>query len=205
MLKIESDGDLGWIDFMRRHGYSEPDILSIRNMVEHLASWDIDCNGCVISPNKQGGDAAKDLSTKLVSEWYNNTWMSQEGIDNVIISWIGCLAGTPLADMVFTLSIARVLLAFRKSLECDGLQSEVCVQNHVYAMVDVSFVDDCIMPSSGSAQEIVAKTVAVANLAYSTFLCFKLLLNFCPGKSEAFVCFGGPGKKGCEMRIVFEQ
>jgi len=91
--------------------------------------------------------------------------------------------------------MARVLLTLRRSLEADDLQSHVRVNGKVYPMYDVSFVDDCIVPVSGEAEKIVAKTTAIASVAYSVFLCFKMLLNFSPGKFEAMVQFGGKGKK----------
>ena len=104
IMNVEK-GDAAWIDFMRQHGFSEPDITAIRNMVGHLASWNIDKDGVIIGPSGNDQDAAIDLTTRLVNEWFSNTQMSQEGIDKVIVTWMGCMAGTPLADLIFTLSV----------------------------------------------------------------------------------------------------
>lgn len=96
-----------------------------------------------------------------------NTWMSQEGIPGVFVTDAGCLAGTPLADLLFTITISRVLYIFRKSIVSDDLLSYVQVNGNWHQLDDVSFVDDTACPVTGKADEVVQKVTAVARVAFT--------------------------------------
>ena len=185
-----SDGDEIWISHLRASGFCDTDIIAIRDMVAQLASWDIDCDGNIIAP-----DPNFSLTECLAKQWFKCTWVSQEGIGKVIRNKIGCMAGTPLADLLFTVVVSRVLLICRKSIVSDGLQSIVTVDGKSFELSDASFVDDCAQPVSDVAHCIVDKTTMIASVLDRVFSCFQLELNFLEGKSEATVLFRGPGKK----------
>ena len=138
----------------------------------------------------------------MARQWYSNTWVSQEGIPNVLVTIIGSMAGTPLADLVFTLAISRVLGTLRRTLQNDGLLSTLCVNGYVHTWQDVSFVDDTSIPVTGSLEGIIAKTTSAARVAYNVFACYKMPLNFEPGESEAIVHLAGAGKKKARAELT---
>jgi len=185
------DGDEFWLYQLKCAGFSDIDIKAIYDTVVSISSWDIDSRGNLIS----GQCGMTELSTKVAEQWYVNTWMSQEGIPGVFVSDAGCMAGTPLADLLFTVSISRVIHILRKSMVNDQLTSHVEINGNKHELCDVSFVDDTACPVTGSAGEIVQKTTDVARVAFGVFKCFNLDLNFLPGKSECVLSICGPGKK----------
>ena len=105
------------------------------------------------------------------------------------------MAGTPLADLLFTVSIARILYVFRKSLVEDQLTSQLNINGNTHNMDDASFVDDGAIPVCASAHEIVSKVLSISGVAFRVFKCFNLDLNFSKGKSECIVSFHGKGPK----------
>jgi len=185
------DGDEAFLCSLREAGFSDPDVRAIYETVASLARWDIDASGNIISCK----DGMDDLSHKLAQHWYVNTWMSQEGLPGVFVTDVGCMAGTPLADLAFTVSISRILYILRKTLFEDGLESVIVISGNTHKLHDVSFVDDTACPVSGRADVIVGKVTAVAKAALGVFKCFGLDLNFSAGKSECVISHCGPGKK----------
>ena len=111
------------------------------------------------------------------------------------------MAGTPFADLAFTVAISRILFVFRKTLVSDGLVSTVNVNGHFHNMTDVSFVDDTACPVCAPACDLVKKVTAIARAAYSSFKCFGLDLNLCKGKSECVLFFNGKGKKHAKIQL----
>jgi len=186
-----SEGDEIWLKTLKECGFSDGDVSAIYDTVAALSSWDIDGEGDLSG----GGQFCNELSIKVAKHWFTNTWMSQEGLEGVFITDFGCMAGTPLADLVFTVAISRILYVFRKSLHEDQLESSFPVNGIEHIIRDVSFVDDTACPVCAPACDIVQKITAVASVAFRVFKCFKLDLNFAPGKSECVLKLAGAGKK----------
>jgi len=186
-----SEGDEIWIAQLRNAGFSDSDIHAIRDMVAFLAQWNVDADGNITS----GQDGGTNLCFNVARQWYKNTWVSQEGINHVIKTDIGCMAGTPLADLLFTVVVSRVLHVVRKSISLDGLESFVMLDGKRHDFHDASFVDDCAQPVTAPAADLTCKTTCIASIMYRVFACFQLELNFLPGKSECTALFAGPGKK----------
>ena len=104
-------GDEAWFRKLHDAGFSSDDVELIYAHIRNYA-W------------SQGfqGDAratANGLTFKLAEQWYINTWASHEFIPNVISTTAGSGAGTPLADLVYSLAMARVLTTVRRSLDHD--------------------------------------------------------------------------------------
>ena len=114
----------------------------------------------------------------------------------------GSSAGTPLADLVYSMAMSRVLSVLRDTLNKDGLCSAMASSGFHHNVVDVSFVDDVAIPCLGCASEIIAKTGRVASSAFSVFRTFGMTLNFKPGKSEAILGFFGPGTKAAKQELT---
>ena len=185
------DGDETWLKSLRNMGFSESDVKAIYETVLSLARWDIDASGNLLSSH----DGSDKLAQMLAKHWYTHTWMTQEGLPGAFITNIGCMAGTPLADLAFTISISRILYILRKTLYQDDLESHVIINGNRHTLHDVSLVDDTACPVSGEAREIIPKVAAVARAAYGVFGCFGLQLNFSSGKSECMLALCGRGKK----------
>jgi len=120
------DGDEMWLKSLRNMGFSESDIKAIYETVSSLARWDIDAYGNLLSSH----DGSDKLAQMLAKHWYTHTWMTQEGLPGAFITNIGCMAGTPLADLAFTISISRILYILRKTLYQDDLESHVIINGN---------------------------------------------------------------------------
>jgi hypothetical protein len=118
-----SDGDELWLKSLRSHGFSDEDVEAIFNSVKARASWEIDCEGNLM----EGSLGDQNVSTKITEQWYMNRWMTQEGLPGAFVTDFGCLAGTPLADLLFTVAMARIIHVMSKSLVQDDLESSIMI------------------------------------------------------------------------------
>ena len=71
------------------------------------------------------------IDYNYISQMYTNSWVSQEFIPNVLHISSGSSAGTPLADVIYSLCMSRVIVLLRKSLERDNLSSSVKIGGNV--------------------------------------------------------------------------
>ncbi len=133
----------------------------------------------------------------MTQEWYTNTWTSQEFIPNVTYTTAGSAAGTPFADLIYSLAMSRVLRTMRRSLHNEGLETSLKVpdMDREIPLADVSFVDDMALPIVCPAAMLVNHIADVCGIVYLTFLMYGMELKFLPGKSAVVLRFQGPGKK----------
>ena len=54
---------------------------------------------------------------------YKHTWFSQEFVQGIVSTKSGSLAGLPLADLLFSVAIARILYKVNTALANSGLES----------------------------------------------------------------------------------
>ena len=160
--------------------------------VRACSNWSVDGEGNITHP---ANGERYDLSLGLAKSWYTNTWFSQEGISQVMLTNQGSLAGTPFADLAYTFAMSRVLSVFRRSIALCHLESYVSVNDIQHKVEDVSFVDDVTVLIVADATGIIEKVCAVTTVAVNTFGGFGMDLNFSAGKSECVVEFVGKGKK----------
>ena len=147
----------------------------------------------MIGPPEQGEQY--DVLLGLVKTWYTNTWISQEGIPNVMLTDQGSLAGTPFADLAYTFAMSRVLTVFRNSLAIGNIESHIEVDGTHHKVEDVSFVDDVTVLIVDEAHGIIEKVCTVTTVAVNTFAGFGMDLNFAAGKSECVVEIVEKGEK----------
>ena len=95
------DGDEPWLKSLSDAGFSASDVQAIYDTVAELSRWCIDADGNVIS----GSVNYDNLSLKITQHWFIHTFMSTEGIPGVFVTNVGCMAGTPFADLAFTIAI----------------------------------------------------------------------------------------------------
>ena len=58
----------------------------------------------------------------LAKSWYTNTWVSQEGMFDVMHTDQGPLARTPFADVAYLVAMSRVLTVFRNSFAIRNIE-----------------------------------------------------------------------------------
>ena len=128
---------------------------------------------------------------------YTNTWTSHEFIPNVTHTTAGSAAGTPFADLIYSLAMSRVLKTMRRSLHNEGLVTSLKMPDsgEEIPLADVSFVDDMALPIVCPAAMLVNHIADVCGIVYLTFLMYGMELNFLPGKSAVVLRFQVPGKK----------
>ena len=185
-------GDEAWLHKLTSHGFCQDDIDSIISSVKVCSNWQVDNQGLIVPPEER---EQYDISLGLAKTWHTNTWISQEGISNVMLTDQGSLAGTPFADLAYTFAMSRVLSVFRKSLAIVDPESHIHVNGTQHKVEDVSFVDDVTVLIVDNADGIIEKVCAVTTVAVNAFAGFGMDLDFSAGKSECVVEFVGKGKK----------
>jgi len=188
-------GDEHWLYKLSAAGFTQDDIESIYEFVSQNFFTNVDSG-----PQDSAGN---NLLFNLAQEWYKNTWTSQEYIPNVTNTTTGSSAGTPFADMIYSLAMSRVLRTMRRSLHNEGLETslETSDGGGGVPLADVSFVDDMALPIVDSAAMITDHIADVCGIVYLTFLMYGMELNFSPGKSAVILKFQGPGKKKAVMNL----
>ena len=174
------EGDEIWLRKLRYHGFTNEDIDAIVSEITSCSNWQCDNDGIICSEDE---GAQFSMSYSVAKQWYTNSWVSQEGIPNVLYTKQGSLAGTPFADLAYTFAMSRVLNCFRSSMRIDGLCSNVNVNGNDHNVGDVSFVDDVTVLIVEMAPAILEKVVKVTALAVNVFASFSMELNFAAGKT----------------------
>ncbi len=115
--------------------------------------------------------AGNNLLFNLTQEWYTHTWTSQEFIPNVTYTTAGSAAGTPFADLIYSLAMSRVLRTMRRSLHNEGLVTSLEVPDTEggIPLADVSFVDDMALPIVCPAAMLIDHIADVCGIVYLTF------------------------------------
>ena len=62
---------------------------------------------------------------KYISKLYSTSWMSTEGCSKIFMARSGTVAGTPLADLIFTCSVACVFKQVRGAFDAAGLTIDI--------------------------------------------------------------------------------
>ena len=57
---------------------------------------------CSVIPDDVGP-----LALAIASRFYSGTWFSQDYLEGVVKTSLGCMAGTPPADIVYAMAFAR--------------------------------------------------------------------------------------------------
>jgi len=194
-------GDEAWLASLYRAGFSES---SVKHIYDSICSYDW-VDNLTNNHTVPDGPCSAGLDFRVAEQLFTNSWVTQEHIPNVVNITKGSSAGTPLADLVYSMALSRVLDVFRNTLEREGLTSSYCLPGTKHDIVDVSFVDDVGIPCIGTASEIVAKIGRVASCAFNVFQTFGMKLNFKPGKSEAIIGFFGTGARLAKRQLTLDE
>jgi len=72
-------------------------------------------------------------------------------------------------------------------------------------VVDISYIDDAVVPVFSDAKGLADRTGRVASIARDVFATHSMLLNFAPGKSEAILAWYGAGSIGTKRDFQRES
>ena len=116
-------GDEAWLHSLFSSGFTKVDVDWIyNNICDH--EW---ISNALFDRSQKEGNQSCYMDYNFVSQLYRNSWVSQEYIPNVIDITKGSGAGTPLADLLYSMCMSRVLGMLRTSLGEDNLTSVVNV------------------------------------------------------------------------------
>ncbi len=138
----------------------------------------------------------------LTEQWFTNTWTGQEYIPNITYTTAGSAAGAPLADLLYSIAMSRVLITMRKALHMEGLESNLNVGEQQFPLKDVSFVDDMALPVTSFAENLIGHVSKVCTVIHLTFQVFGMILNYSPGKSAVVLKVCGKGKRPTLCALV---
>ena len=195
------EGDEIWLHSLAVVGFSDSDIKVIYDSICDYA-WIHD----MLDENSHNDpNSTCNIDYQYVSQLCSNSWVSQEYIPNIVNVTKGSGAGTPLADLLYSMCMSRVITALRRALQELDLESSVCVAGSKICIRDVSYVDDVAIPITCCADQLSLKISKVANCAYVVYFQHGMKLNFNPGKSEVTVGFVGKNSKAARRNLVKED
>ena len=163
-----------------------------------------DCLSISVSSSMRDGQ--NDTAIALCSRMYHNTWVSIEGLAQVLSTSTGSGAGTPLADVMYISAISKVVLRLRGRLIDHDLVFSVEIPTLGETLLkEVGYVDDSAFSVVGPASNITAMLKKVAELANYTFNEFRMVLTWKPGKSEALCVWNGTGAKSAARKVFADN
>ena len=190
-------GDEAWLASLAAAGFGEEDIEAIYHNI-------CDSDWVQAMLNNDSSDISSSpvpLDYKYMEQSFVNSWVSQEYIPNVLEVTKGSCAGTPLADLVYSMAMSRVLTYLRSSLTSQDIASSISIGGVSHDVVDVSFVDDVAIPVFAPAAGLVDKAGRIVQCAFHVFLLYGMTLNFKPNKSEGIVGFFGTNSRKARVEL----
>ena len=126
MRRIVFDSDAGdeqWLHSLRTSGFSEDEI---RLVYEELCS----------SPLNHA--AVDQYAYEIARHLYTNTWVSIEGSNGIIHTQSGSSAGIPLADLIYSIAMSRVLNRFRSELSASNITRNISINGNTHENINIS-------------------------------------------------------------------
>jgi hypothetical protein len=104
-------GDEAWLASLAAAGFGEDDIAAIyKNICDN--DW---VQAMLENQNADASSSSVPLDYNYVEQSFVNSWVSQEFIPNVMEVTKGSSAGTPLADLIYSMAMSRVLTDLGKT------------------------------------------------------------------------------------------
>ena len=117
IIFCHEDGDEAWLHKLASVGFSLEEIKAIYDDICAFA-WHAECSD-------HDDDYRDELTYEYASTLFEHNWISQDTLPNVLRIKVGCGAGTPIADLIYSLSMSRVLISLRECLASKGLGSSM--------------------------------------------------------------------------------
>ena len=164
------------------------------------------------------------LSVCCAFDMHESAWSAFEGIEEVLKNKGGVLAGTPLADILFTALVSMYVRRLQKVLESEGIKVNVDLSGAVtnpealkvlnrifpsqtdvsqFPSIHISFIDDLVLTVYACATQTIQVAERVIRRAHEIAKIFGLILNYSKGKTEILIRAFGAGKKALYDEIEF--
>ena len=170
-------GDEAWLASLAAAGFSEEDIKSV---YDNICSTDW-VKGMLDGNKNDVMNSCIPSDFRYAEQSFNNSWVSQEHIPNIMCVTKGSGVGTPLADLVYGMAMSRVFLHLRKCMGDQNINSTMKIGDVMHQLVDVSFADDVAIPVTAPAEQIIYKCSRVVCCVCDVFKIYGMTLNFKPG------------------------
>ena len=93
-------GDEAWLASLAAAGFSEEDISSVYNTI-----CGSDWVQAMLDTNKSDmSSSSVPLDYQFIEQTFSNSWVSQEYVPHVMEITKGSCAGTPLADLIYSMA-----------------------------------------------------------------------------------------------------
>ena len=152
-------------------------------------------------------------TTALAGRLHEQTWFSSEHLSGVVQSRRGALAGTTLADIIFSGCMAKACCCAREGLEQHELTSQLqvrtpsfengCMVRKIIQAEEASFVDDVVQPIIADADLLIRKVENILAVWHDAFRRFGFTLNCKKGKTNVVLQWSGDG--AIAERTLFEE
>ena len=177
------------------NGFSEADIGEIFDQIKCIHFSE---NGEGI--RYSGNDIGVSIAFAITQQLYSNTWVSVEGVPGCISATEGSCAGMPLADIIYSVAMSRVLNRIRSQLlkvegNLSGELQQIRIKGTTHQLCEVSFYDDSAFSFLSEADRITDVTRDVVSVIIDVFRMFYLDVNMKKNKTEAIISAYGPGSK----------
>jgi len=189
-----SEGDEKWLHTLRSSGFSDHDIQFIYDHIKDIPWYE-----------SSDGAYACNHNIAIAQQCYTNNWFTQESLTGVVSITQGSSAGTPLADVVYSLAMSRLINLLINSLHREGVHAITYINGQATHFRPASFHDDLMVPISGDASNVVNLTMKAVTTSIYVFNLFGLQLNFSANKSECIIAFNGMGANKAQKQLSIQN
>ena len=182
-----NEGDEAWIKSLLKVGFSREDVEHIKQGVNETP-W-LHKNGKF----DQGLTQAVSRDVAMAQSFFTHTWFSQEHIPNVVKINMGSSAGMPLADVIYSMAMSRVINKLDMALRAKGICMSCNINNQNVDFPIASFHDDLVVSIIAQAKDLVSMSTKAAETVFLVFSAHGMKVNFSPGKTEVLYTFHGEG------------
>ena len=109
-----ASGDEAWLHTIRCAGFTPEEAEEIRQEAVSIISW--------------GRAGASSHTVAMVAALHDFTWAHGEGLEKLLVTRRGTLAGTAVADIVFVVAIGMVHRRLFRQLAAHGLVADVYLE-----------------------------------------------------------------------------
>ena len=184
IVYMDPENEEQWAKALKTVGISDEDITDLLTAL----------NDAVWLEEHEDHHTSKSYDFVVSAGYYRNSWFSVEGLKGIVRTTRGAGAGTPLADVMFALVMARVVHVLSHQIDEAGLAPTVSLgRDSSVKFRDISYHDDLVLPIVAPAHQLVDATAKAASIVFYVFAMFGFSLNFTKGKTEAIIVFAGPG------------
>ena len=174
MRRIIFDTDLGderWLNSLAKAGFTQEDISHIYEFVETSFFDNVDSG-----PSDSPGNKLIYFYPPVVHQYLDQPINDPQ----CMCTTTGSAAGTPFANLLYSLAMPRVLKTMRRSLLQEELVTSLKVPDtgNAIPLHDVSFVDDMALPIVCPANILTSRIADVCGIVYLVFKMYGMELLF---------------------------